>query len=125
MNPSRYSIRTPKAGMLGGGVVLNQAENEGSRGKADAFGHLRVCELSGETCQLMDATSIYLPENKLEMAGYDPRDLRVQPQVWSAFGEENYVLIKKLRTLSLWHLSLFVQLLILRRLFWKATVQLK
>ncbi len=73
---------------IGGGVVLNQAVYEGTRGNAGAFGPLRIGDKSGKTRQLLDVASIHLLESKLQSAGFDPRDLWKLPQDWSPFEDE-------------------------------------
>ena len=70
---------------IGGGVVLNQAVYEGTRGNAGAFGPLRIGGENGKTQQLLDVASIYMLEKKLLSDGHDPRALWILPQDWSEF----------------------------------------
>ncbi len=72
---------------IGGGIVLNHSVYEGSQGNAGAFGPLRSIASNGETCQLLDAASIYLLEGALAKSGIDPDILWEQPQDWTGFPE--------------------------------------
>lgn len=73
---------------IGGGIVLNQAVYEGSRGNAGAFGPLRVGDRAGRTQQLLDVASVHVLESALAQSGRGYRDLWKQPQDWSGFDAE-------------------------------------
>ncbi|MBB5575098.1 MULTISPECIES: ROK family transcriptional regulator [Rhizobium] len=72
---------------LGGGIVLNSSIFVGRTGTAGALGPLPVRGRNGETRQLLDIASIYVLENYLRQAGFDPRPLWYSADNWIDFGE--------------------------------------
>ena len=71
---------------LGGGIVLNSSIFVGRTGTAGALGPLPVRGRNGETRQLLDIASIYVLENYLREAGFDPRPLWYSADNWIDFG---------------------------------------
>ncbi|MFS8111421.1 ROK family transcriptional regulator [Rhizobium jaguaris] len=71
---------------LGGGIVLNSSIFVGRTGTAGALGPLPVRGRNGETRQLLDIASIYVLENYLRQAGFDPRPLWYSADNWIDFG---------------------------------------
>lgn len=70
---------------IGGGVVLNNSVFEGASGNAGAFGSLPVLGPDGTEMQLIDAASLYLLEEEIAQAGFDPTRIWAEDQDWSEF----------------------------------------
>ncbi len=77
---------------IGGGIVLNNTVYAGRTGNAGAIGSMPMVNQRGDATQLIDQTSLFVLEDRLNEKGYSLSQMWTAEACWAEFGE----------TLTLW-----------------------